>query len=121
MTAAAAGITGMTVAYLLSREGKSAAILDKGRIGSGETAHTSAHLSNLIDAGFCEIEHLHGARGARLAAQSHTAAIDQIESIISEETIDCDFERLDGYLLSPDGGSHKKLQEEWQAAKRAGL
>jgi glycine/D-amino acid oxidase-like deaminating enzyme/nitrite reductase/ring-hydroxylating ferredoxin subunit len=116
-----AGIAGMTTAYLLVREGKSVILLDKSRIGSGETAHTTAHLSNVIDAGYREIERLHGAKGARLVAQSHTAAIAQIESIISEEKIDCDFERLDGYLLSSDRNSHKKLQEEWQAAKRAGL
>jgi glycine/D-amino acid oxidase-like deaminating enzyme/nitrite reductase/ring-hydroxylating ferredoxin subunit len=116
-----AGIAGMTTAYLLAREGMSVVILDKGRIGSGETAYTSAHLSNVIDAGYREIERLHGAKGARLVAQSHTAAIDQIESIVAEENIDCDFERLDGYLLSPDRDSHKKLQDEWQASKRAGL
>src|ERR1035441_3528099 len=116
-----AGIAGMTTAYLLAREGMAVVILDKGRIGSGETAYTSAHLSNVIDAGYREIESLHGARGARLVAQSHTAAIAQIESIVAEENIDCDFERLDGYLFSPDGDSQQKLQEEWQAAKRAGL
>src|SRR5450432_4590486 len=103
-----AGIAGMTTAYLLAREGKSVVILDKNQIGSGETAHTSAHLSNVIDAGYREIERLHGAKGARLVAQSHTAAIDQIESIISEEKIDCDFQRLDGFLFSPDRDSHKK-------------
>jgi glycine/D-amino acid oxidase-like deaminating enzyme/nitrite reductase/ring-hydroxylating ferredoxin subunit len=111
----------MTTAYLLALEGRSVTILDKSRIGSGETAYTSAHLSNVIDAGYREIERLHGAKGARLVAQSHTAAIDQIESIISEEKIDCDFERLDGYLFSAAIDSRKKLQEEWQAAKRAGL
>ena len=116
-----AGIAGMTTAYLLAREGKSVVILDKSQIGSGETAHTSAHLSNVIDAGYREIERLHGAKGARLVGESHTAAIAQIESIISEEKIDCDFERVDGYLFSPYGGSQQKLQEEWQAAKRAGL
>ena len=116
-----AGIAGMTAAYLLAREGKSVVILDKSQIGSGETAHTSAHLSNVIDAGYREIERLHGAKGARLVAESHTAAIAQIESIISEEKIDCDFERVDGYLFSPYEGSQQKLQEEWQAAKRAGL
>jgi glycine/D-amino acid oxidase-like deaminating enzyme/nitrite reductase/ring-hydroxylating ferredoxin subunit len=116
-----AGIAGMTTAYLLAREGKSVVILDKNKIGSGETANTTAHLSNVIDAGYREIEALHGAKGAQLVAQSHTAAIAQIESIVAEEKIDCDFERLDGYLLFPDGASQRKLQEEWQAAKRAGL
>jgi Rieske Fe-S protein len=38
-----AGIAGMTTAYLLAREGKSVVILDKSQIGSGETAHTTAH------------------------------------------------------------------------------
>jgi glycine/D-amino acid oxidase-like deaminating enzyme/nitrite reductase/ring-hydroxylating ferredoxin subunit len=116
-----AGIAGMTTAYLLARENKSVVVLDKNQIGSGETALTTAHLSNVIDAGYREIEVLHGAKGAQLVAQSHTAAIAQIESIIAEEKIACDFERLDGYLFFPDGDSKKKLQEEWQAAKRAGL
>ena len=116
-----AGIAGMTTAYLLAREGKSVVILDKSQIGSGETEHTTAHLSNVIDAGYREIEALHGAKGAQLVAQSHTAAITQIESIVAEEKIDCDFERLEGYLLFPEGASQKPLQEEWQAAKRAEL
>jgi glycine/D-amino acid oxidase-like deaminating enzyme/nitrite reductase/ring-hydroxylating ferredoxin subunit len=116
-----AGIAGMTTAYLLAREGKSVVVLDKNQIGSGETAYTTAHLSNVIDAGYREIEVHHGAEGARLVAQSHTAAISQIESIVAEEKIDCDFERLDGYLFHPESDSEKKLQAEWQAAKRAGL
>src|ERR1019366_7879504 len=107
-----AGIAGMTTAYLLAREGKSVEILDKSQIGSGETAHTTAHLSNVIDAGYREIERLHGAKGARYVAQSHTAAIAQIESIISEEKIDCDFQRVNGYLFSSDTDSHKKLDRK---------
>jgi glycine/D-amino acid oxidase-like deaminating enzyme/nitrite reductase/ring-hydroxylating ferredoxin subunit len=116
-----AGIAGMTTAYLLAREGKSVIIVDKNQIGAGETAYTTAHLSNVIDAGYREIEDLHGAKGARLVAQSHTAAIAQIESIVAEEKIDCDFERLDGYLFFPDEDSQNKLEEEWKAVKRAGL
>src|ERR1700680_2017800 len=77
-----AGIAGMTTAYLLAREGRSVVILDKNQIGLGETAYTTAHLSNVIDAGYREIEVHHGAKGARLVAQSHTAAISQIESIV---------------------------------------
>ena len=116
-----AGIAGLSTAYLLAREGKSVVVLDKNQIGSGETAYTTAHLSNVIDAGYREIELRHGPKGAQLIAQSHTAAITQIESIVAEEKIDCDFERLDGYLFFPESGTEKKLQEEWQAAKRAGL
>jgi glycine/D-amino acid oxidase-like deaminating enzyme len=111
----------MTTGYLLAREGKSVVVLDKNQIGAGETEHTTAHLSNVLDTSYREIEDLHGTNDAQLVAQSHTAAIAQIESIVAEEKIDCDFERLDGYLCFADEDSQEKLQQEWQAAQRAGL
>src|SRR5665811_518442 len=92
-----AGIAGLTTAYLLGRAGKSVAVLDDGSIISGETERTTAHLVTALDDRYFELEKLHGERGARLAAESHAAAIDQIERIVNEEKIDCDFERLDGY------------------------
>ena len=116
-----AGIAGMTTAYLLAREGKSVVILDKNQIGSGETTNTTAHLSNVVDAGYREIQAIHGAKKAHMVAESHTAAIAQIESIVAEEKIDCDFERLDGYLFFAPQDSRRQFHKEWQAARRAGL
>ena len=116
-----AGIAGMTTGYLLAREGKSVVLLDDGPIGGGQTERTTAHLANAIDDQYCEIERLHGERGAQLAAESHTAAIDQIEEIITQEDIDCDFERLDGYLFLAPNESTDLLDRELAAAHRAGL
>ena len=116
-----AGIAGMTVAYLLARQGKSVVVLDAGPIAGGQTQRTTAHLSNAIDDRYMEIEQLHGSEGARLAAESHTAAIDRIEAITREEGIDCDFERLDGYLFVPAGESTDLLDDELDATHRAGL
>ena len=94
-----AGIAGMTTAHALTAEGKNVVVLDDGPVGGGMTRRTTAHLSNAIDDRYLRIERLHGRDGARIAAESHTAAIDRIESIVQEEQIDCDFERLDGYLV----------------------
>jgi glycine/D-amino acid oxidase-like deaminating enzyme/nitrite reductase/ring-hydroxylating ferredoxin subunit len=116
-----AGIAGMTTAYLLAREGKSVVVLDDNRIGGGMTERTTAHLTNAIDDRYYEIERLHGEKGARLAADSHTAAIDRIGSIIADEGIDCEFERLDGYLFVPDGEPREILERELKAVHRAGL
>lgn len=116
-----AGMAGMTTAYLLARAGRSVIVLDDGCIGGGMTERTTAHLSNAIDDRYFEIARIHGEKGARLAAQSHTAAIDRIEAIVAEEKIDCDFERVDGYLFVPPGGSRKVLKREMRAARRAGL
>lgn len=116
-----AGIAGLTTAYQLTRAGKSVIVLDDGPIASGETARTTAHLSSALDDRFYEIERVHGAEGARTAADSHAAAIDTIERIVADEQIDCDFARVDGYLFNPPGGSLGLLQRELDAAHRAGL
>ena len=116
-----AGIAGLSVAYCLTREGKSVVVLDDGRIGSGMTERTTAHLSNEIDDTYVEIERLHGREGARIAAVSHTAAIDRIETIVKDEGIDCDFERLDGYLFPIGEQAEDFLSREMEAAQRAGL
>src|SRR5213083_1862328 len=82
-----AGISGLTIAYLLARQGKSVVVVDARGVGAGETSMTTAHLSYVIDDTFREIQRLHGPDGARLACQSHRTAIDQIERICSDESI----------------------------------
>jgi glycine/D-amino acid oxidase-like deaminating enzyme/nitrite reductase/ring-hydroxylating ferredoxin subunit len=116
-----AGIAGLTAAYLLAREGRSVVVLEARQIGSGETSRTTAHLSNAIDDRYTEIEKIHGIDGSRLAAASHAAAIDRIERICRDESLDCDFKRLDGWLLLAPDHSPDLLQEELAAAQRAGV
>jgi glycine/D-amino acid oxidase-like deaminating enzyme/nitrite reductase/ring-hydroxylating ferredoxin subunit len=116
-----AGIAGLSTAYLLARAGKRVVVVEDGAVGGGETGRTTAHLSNALDDRYHHLERLHGGDGARLAASSHGAAIDQIESIVREEQIDCGFERLDGYLFVPPGESDEILHTELEAARRAGV
>jgi glycine/D-amino acid oxidase-like deaminating enzyme/nitrite reductase/ring-hydroxylating ferredoxin subunit len=116
-----AGISGLTIAYLLAREGRSVVVLDDGPMAGGETCRTTAHLVNALDDRYSELRKLHGDKGARLAAASHTAAIDRIERIVEEERIECGFERLDGYLFVPPGESRGVLDRELEAAHSAGL
>jgi glycine/D-amino acid oxidase-like deaminating enzyme/nitrite reductase/ring-hydroxylating ferredoxin subunit len=115
-----AGIAGITTAYLLARGGRRVVVLDDGPVAGGETGRTTAHLVCALDDFYSEIEKMHGAKGARLAAQSHMAAIDRIESIVREEGIDCDFERLDGYWFV-EGDEGHDLDDEAEAARRAGV
>ncbi len=116
-----AGIAGMTTAYLLAREGKSVVVLDERPVGSGMTGRTTAHLVNALDHRYSDLERYHGEEGARLAAESHTAAIDKIQEIVDLEKIECDFARLDGFLFAPPGGSIKELDRELETANRAGI
>lgn len=116
-----AGIAGLTTAYLLAREGRRVVVIDDGLIAGGESSRTTAHLVSALDDRYYELERLHGEAGARLAAESHAAAVDTIERISREERIECDFVRLDGYLFDPPEEAHSRLERELDAARRAGL
>src|SRR5687768_16769155 len=91
-----AGVAGLTTGYLLAREGRSVIVLDGMGVATGETSRTTAHLSSALDNRYMNLERWHGPLGARLAADSHVAAIEEIERIVEREKIHCDFARLDG-------------------------
>ena len=119
-----AGITGLTCAIELARGGRKAVVIDDGPIGGGETARTSAHLASAVDDRYHVLERKFGSDGARIVAESHAAAIDYIERMVSDRGIDCDFRRVDGYLFEPFAHrprSHRELEQELAAAQRAGL
>ncbi|NJN16487.1 MAG: FAD-dependent oxidoreductase [Oscillochloris sp.] len=116
-----AGISGLTTAYLLARNGIEVTVLDDGPMGGGESRHTTAQITCVLDKGYAETEQLRGREGARQAASSHKAAIEMIAQIVQHEQIDCDFARVDGYLFTPPGGDRSDLEDELMAAQRAGL
>jgi glycine/D-amino acid oxidase-like deaminating enzyme/nitrite reductase/ring-hydroxylating ferredoxin subunit len=116
-----AGISGLTTAYCLARDGRSVVVLDDGAIGGGETSRTTAHIVNALDDYYHELEKFHGEEGARLAAQSHTAAIETVERIVDGGNIQCEFRRLDGYLFAASDDDLQLLSHEAHAARRAGL
>lgn len=115
-----AGIAGLTTAYLLAKAGRDVMIVDAGPIGGGQTGRTSAHLASANDDRFYEIARLLGDDAARLAYESHAAAIDKIEQIARDEQIACDFARLDGYLF-PGNDDRHTIDKEFEAARRIGF
>jgi glycine/D-amino acid oxidase-like deaminating enzyme/nitrite reductase/ring-hydroxylating ferredoxin subunit len=115
-----AGIAGLTTAYLLAREGRDVVVLERGTIGCGDTGRTTAHLANAIDDRYSSLERTHGHERARLACESHRAAIDRIEKIVADEGIDCAFARVDGYLFRAREDDRELLDREYEAARRAG-
>lgn len=116
-----AGIAGLSVAYHLTQAGKTVTVLDDGPVGGGETCRTTAHLVTALDDRYFDLEKFHGKEGARLAAESHAAAADRAEEIITEEKIDCSWARLSGYLFLTNGESEEILDKELKACHSSGL
>jgi glycine/D-amino acid oxidase-like deaminating enzyme/nitrite reductase/ring-hydroxylating ferredoxin subunit len=115
------GISGLSSAYCLLKKGKKVVVVEDGLIGSGETGRTTAHLTCALDDRYYEIEKSFGEAGARKAAESHTLAIDWIDKTVTEEGIDCDFERLNGYLFLHPSDDKKNLRKELEATQKAGI
>ena len=115
------GIAGVTTAYLLSKSGKNVALLEDGYIGSGETGRTTAHITHALDDRYFNIEKNHGINSAKIAAASHTSAIDFIDRTVKEEKIDCAFTRLNGYLFLDPTDNKSSLDKEIAALRNAGI
>jgi glycine/D-amino acid oxidase-like deaminating enzyme/nitrite reductase/ring-hydroxylating ferredoxin subunit len=87
-----AGIAGLSTAYLLSQAGRKVVVIDDGNIASGETVATTAHVSSIPDVRYFEIEQ-----------------------------VDCDYRRLDAYLILKPGHDENVLDQELEAARRTGV
>src|SRR5215813_1804059 len=120
-----AGVTGITTAYLLKKAGSTVALIDRERVASIDTGHTTAHLTYVTDLQLQELERNFGKDHAQAAWDAGAAAIDEIERIIAEEEIECEFRRVPAYLHAPVGGSSKKeassLKKEADLAAKLGF
>jgi len=115
------GIGGLSVAYELAARGCSVAVLDRGAIGSGMTARTTAHLATALDDGYANLVNTYGKDVAWSVYQSQCAAIDRIETIAAAENLDCDFARVDGYWVLAPGTQGRVLDDELAACNEAGV
>jgi len=117
---AGGGISGLTAAVVLARAGRSVAVLERDDIASGETGHTTAHLTEAVDARYRTIAKDFGEEGARLVAESSRDAIDWIQRIVATGELDVGFARVPGFLYTEHRFDLDMLAEELDAAHRAG-
>lgn len=118
------GIFGLTAAFLLAREGKRVCLIERGRLGQGYTACTTAHLTQVTDARLSELVSTFGKDGAQLAWEAGAAAIDAIEALSRNEKIDCQFRRIPGFLhasLEEDVDETKALSKDCRLATDLGF
>lgn len=116
-----AGITGLTAADLLKKAGKTVAVIDISRVGSGETSHTSAHLTEVFDIDYRDLISHFGLDGAQLASQSLRRGIERIEETIRLYDIDCNFSRVPGYQFTERAAQLDEIEDESAEALRIGV
>lgn len=119
------GITGVTAAYLLKKAGKTVALIDRRRFASVDTGHTTAHVTYVTDSRLSDLEKNFGRDHAAAVWDAGRAAQWQIQSIVDEEQIDCDFQWTPAWLHAKLDGSDERdvasLREDARVAAELGF
>jgi glycine/D-amino acid oxidase-like deaminating enzyme len=120
-----AGITGLTAGYLLKRAGRSVAVIDRGRCGGVDSGHTTAHVTCVTDADLAELVKQFGRDHAQAMWDAGLAAMLQIDTIVTDEGIDCGWTWVPGYKFAAlDADPAKegtRLQQEAALASELGF
>lgn len=95
-----AGIAGMTAALRLKEAGRSVAVFEMNQLGQGETGHTTAQVTEILDISYRQLEKNLGLEGSRRIAQSVILANAEIKRMVDRLQIDCDHQDVPGFLFS---------------------
>ncbi len=115
------GITGITSAYLLAKQGLKVAIIEAGKILNGTTGHTTAKVTAQHGLIYDELITSLGEDSAKLYYQAAHSAMEFIEREIKEHQIDCDFSVEDAYIYTQSPDYIQKLKNELSAYEKLGI
>ena len=115
------GITGITLALSLQKQGKNCVVLEARNLCFGTTGGTTAHINTFMDNPYSTMIKDFGLDGAQIVARAANDAIALIESNIAEYNIDCGFERASAYIFSQDEKQTQDLNEIYAACNEVGV
>ena len=113
-----AGIAGLSAAVEAALANLRVVVLEATSVGAGETSATSAHLTNVFDAGFRYVERHSSLQATRLAANGHMAAITRVQELSNAYDIESHFQRVPGYLFAHDGAANGDVDDEFAVTQR---
>ena len=118
------GLTGITTAYLLKKAGRTVALVERDRFAQVDTGHTTAHVTQVTDLRLTKLVKHFGEDHARAVWDAGRAAIHEIDSIVADAELECEFRHVPGFLhasLESTKDESKKLREEAELAQKLGF
>lgn len=115
------GITGITLALSLQRQGKRCVVFEARNLCFGTTGGTTAHINTVMDNPYPVMIKDFGLEGAQIVARAAKDAIGLIESNVAEYNIDCGFEKVNAYLFSQDEKQTSELNDIYAACNEVGV
>ena len=113
-----AGIFGISTAYYLSQNGYNVILIERNKIASKVTGHTTAKITSQHGLIYHYLLNQYGIDFAKKYFNANQGAITEIERIIQENNIECDFEQQNSYVYTTDKTELEKIQEEIEALDR---
>ncbi|MDK8180294.1 FAD-dependent oxidoreductase [Paenibacillus sp. UMB4589-SE434] len=109
------GISGITSAYLLAKEGLNVVLLEAGYLFNGTTGHTTAKITAQHDLIYDELIQNFGKEKAQLYYKSNDEALQFIKQTIKQHDIQCNFIEKDAYIYTNSETIIKRLENEQNA------
>ncbi|MFF2243474.1 FAD-dependent oxidoreductase [Arthrobacter sp. NPDC058130] len=116
-----AGIAGLTAALALKRTGRTVAVIETARVGTGVTGHTTGKVTSLHRLAYTELARRHGTSTVRTYGEANQAAIEHVAAVVAGEGIDCGFRRVANYTYAETDDAVARVREEAALAARLGL
>ncbi|RKQ13959.1 FAD-dependent oxidoreductase [Oceanobacillus bengalensis] len=106
------GITGITTAYLLSKQNLQVALIDAGVLLNGTTGHTTAKITAQHGLIYDELIQHFGLDQAKLYYEAAMDAKESIFKIMKALNIDCDYKEEDAYIYTNSNSYVSQIEKE---------
>ncbi|MDU9051630.1 MAG: FAD-binding oxidoreductase, partial [Clostridioides difficile] len=115
------GITGLTTAYLLAKEGKKVVLVEADKIGYGTSGRNTGKVTCQHDIFYSKIEKKYGLDKAKSYYNANNEALNLVEQIIEENNIKCDFKRETSFVFTEKEDTIKNIKDEYRTCKKIGI
>ena len=113
------GLAGILIADALHQAGADVILLEADRIGSGQTAGTTAKLTAQHGLKYQHLSKTLGVETAGRYAAAHLTAVTHLRSLVQQRGIDCDFQDCTSYLY--ESTASDSLQQEYEICRKLGM
>jgi glycine/D-amino acid oxidase-like deaminating enzyme/nitrite reductase/ring-hydroxylating ferredoxin subunit len=115
------GIVGITTARMLKDKGLTVAVVEARKVGRQVTGKSTAKVTTQHSLRYKTLKSKFGEERAQLYAEAQEVGIREIERLIREYQIDCDFETKAAFVYTCQENLISELEKELEVAKSLGL
>jgi len=105
------GFTGLSAALAFARQGIDVVVLEAGSVAAAASGRNGGHCNNGLAHDFTATAARLGLEKASALYRAYDSAVDTVESVAREESIDCDFRRSGKIQLASKPRHFERLQK----------